>query len=194
MATTITITLEVMNIHKCDMKREARSYTEVQEYLFILYIICYIWTASVNITTFTHVYRSFIKWMIAWSLPGSPSHFLRDLYKIWCCSFVASIMKSHQARYMAPNKRSWIISTSTQLRAWNFAHWLPRCASTTVYCCIALLQLLYRWQQQSRKLWIPDLEYPAWYPQLWTQNDVYFRGIGRGLFSGYVIIEWGQSS
>jgi hypothetical protein len=30
-----------------------------------------------------------------------------------------------------------------------------RYASTTIYRCIALLQLLYRWQHKSRKLWIP---------------------------------------
>jgi hypothetical protein len=29
---------------------------------------------------------------------------------------------------------------------------------TIIYCCIALLQLLYRWQQQTRKLWIPLIE------------------------------------
>jgi hypothetical protein len=39
--------------------------------------------------------------------------------------------------------------------AWNVVHWLPRYASTTIYRCIALLQLLYRWQHQSRKLWMP---------------------------------------
>jgi hypothetical protein len=37
---------------------------------------------------------------------------------------------------------------------WNFVHWLPRNASTITYRCIALLQLLYRWRYQSRKLWI----------------------------------------
>jgi hypothetical protein len=41
--------------------------------------------------------------------------------------------------------------------AWNFVNWLPRYASTIIYRCIALLQLLNRWQYQSRKLWIPHL-------------------------------------
>jgi hypothetical protein len=40
------------------------------------------------------------------------------------------------------------------LTTWNFVHWLPRYASTITYFCIALLQLLYRQQHQSRKLWI----------------------------------------
>jgi hypothetical protein len=39
--------------------------------------------------------------------------------------------------------------------AWNCVHWLPRCAMTVIYCCIKLLQLLYRWQYKSRKLFIP---------------------------------------
>jgi hypothetical protein len=39
--------------------------------------------------------------------------------------------------------------------AWNFVHCLPIYASTIVHRCIVLLQLLYRWQHQSRKLWIP---------------------------------------
>jgi hypothetical protein len=38
--------------------------------------------------------------------------------------------------------------------AWNFVHKLLRYASTTIYCCIALLQTLCKWQRQSRKLWI----------------------------------------
>jgi hypothetical protein len=37
---------------------------------------------------------------------------------------------------------------------WNFLCWFPRYASTTLYHCTALLQLLYRWQHQSQKLWI----------------------------------------
>jgi hypothetical protein len=58
--------------------------------------------------------------------------FFLDLHKIWCCSFVRS----------------------TAPAAWNFVHWLPRYASTIIYCCITTLQLLYRWRRQSRKLWI----------------------------------------
>jgi hypothetical protein len=43
---------------------------------------------------------------------------------------------------------------------WNFVHWLPRYASTILYCCIMVLQLLYRWQHQSGILWIS--------PRVWT--------------------------
>jgi hypothetical protein len=39
--------------------------------------------------------------------------------------------------------------------AWNFFPEPLRFASTIIYRCIALLQLLYRWQHQSRKLWMP---------------------------------------
>jgi hypothetical protein len=38
---------------------------------------------------------------------------------------------------------------------WKFVHWLARYVSNIIYCCITLLQLMYRWQHQSRKLWIP---------------------------------------
>jgi hypothetical protein len=51
--------------------------------------------------------------------------------------------------------------------AQNFVHWLPRYASTIIYCCITLLQLLYRWQHQYRKLWTDKLwndynDYDSW--------------------------------
>jgi hypothetical protein len=38
--------------------------------------------------------------------------------------------------------------------ACSFVHWLPRYATNIVYLSITLLQLLYRWQHQFRKLWI----------------------------------------
>jgi hypothetical protein len=40
------------------------------------------------------------------------------------------------------------------LAAWSCEHWLPRSANTTIYCCSALVQLLYRAYHESRKLWI----------------------------------------
>jgi hypothetical protein len=46
-------------------------------------------------------------------------------------------------------------------------YWLPRYARPIVYPCIALLQLLYRRQHQSRKLWIPSL-INAVHGNLWT--------------------------
>jgi hypothetical protein len=38
--------------------------------------------------------------------------------------------------------------------AWTVLHWLPRYTSTIIYRGIAILQLLYKWHYQSRKLWI----------------------------------------
>jgi hypothetical protein len=38
-------------------------------------------------------------------------------------------------------------------------HRLPRYTSTIIYHCITLLQLLWRWQHQSQKLWIPKVQY-----------------------------------
>jgi hypothetical protein len=49
------------------------------------------------------------------SLSGSPSHFFRDLYRIWRCSFVGSIANYHEARCTTPNNRRWKISKSTEL-------------------------------------------------------------------------------
>jgi hypothetical protein len=36
----------------------------------------------------------------------------------------------------------------------NIVHWHSICATTIIYCWIALLQLLYRWQHHFLKLWI----------------------------------------
>jgi hypothetical protein len=51
-------------------------------------------------------------------------------------------VKSHQARYIKARKDSALQR-------------LPRYASTILYRCVPLLQLLHRWQVQYRKLWIP---------------------------------------
>jgi hypothetical protein len=40
--------------------------------------------------------------------------------------------------------------------AWNFVHRLPRYANTIIYRCIALLQLLYRWQHWSQIMFLGD--------------------------------------
>jgi hypothetical protein len=54
--------------------------------------------------------------------------------------------------------------------AWNFVHWLPRYAGIIIYCCIMLLQLLYRWQYQSLKLWIPPRRW-VWIGRIyWTHS------------------------
>jgi hypothetical protein len=76
----------------------------------------------------------------------SPSHLCQDLHKIWCTLTVWYIAKSHQIQIWE-HKNQHIHPA-----AWNFVRWLQKYASTIVYCCIAFLQLLYRWQHQSRKL------------------------------------------
>jgi hypothetical protein len=73
------------------------------------------------------------------------SHFSRDLHKIWSCSFVVSIAKSHDSKWKDLKNQKFRI----------FLHRLPRYASIIIYCCIVLLQLLYIFQHQSRKLRIP---------------------------------------
>jgi hypothetical protein len=57
-----------------------------------------------------------VRLMLIWSLLGSLSQFFRDWHNIWCILVVGPIAKSHLARYTTPNKRTWKISTSTQLR------------------------------------------------------------------------------
>jgi hypothetical protein len=91
------------------------------------------------------------------SFSGSPSHFW-DLHKIWWRSFIGSFPKSQHVRYTTPNNSTSKISTYNQLRE-SLVHWLPRYAVTIMYRCISLLQLLYRWKHQSRKLWIPLSSY-----------------------------------
>jgi hypothetical protein len=78
--------------------------------------------------------------------------FFRDLHKIWCRSFVGSIAKSHQARYIIPNKKTQEAIAFTQQREILYTGSQDR-----VYhlLFIAQLQLSYRWQHVSRKLWIP---------------------------------------
>jgi hypothetical protein len=69
------------------------------------------------------------------------------------CSFVKSIAKLYHARFMTQIKECKTLHTCPA--AWNFVYWLQRYATTIICCCIALLeQLVYRWQHQSRKLWI----------------------------------------
>jgi hypothetical protein len=55
--------------------------------------------------------------------------------------------------------------------AWNFVHQFPRYASTTIYHCIALLHLLYRWQHQSRNLWTSVQFPPSHIPEF--NNSVF---------------------
>jgi hypothetical protein len=46
------------------------------------------------------------------------------------------------------------VKSASPPTAWNFVNWFQRCVTAIIYRCIALLQLLYRWQHQSRKSWI----------------------------------------
>jgi hypothetical protein len=61
--------------------------------------------------------------------------------------FVGSIAKSHEIKGLKKSARP--------PSCVKFIHWLPRYASAIIYHWIALLQLLYRWQHPSQKLWKP---------------------------------------
>jgi hypothetical protein len=84
----------------------------------------------------------FLPRTLVWSLPGSPSHYFRDLHTIWCCSLVGSIAKSLQVRFTTPNKRTYKISTSTQLREILYTDnkdmlVLPSAVASCYYKCCA---------------------------------------------------------
>jgi hypothetical protein len=97
------------------------------------------------------------------SLPRSPSLFSRDLYKIW---YTLAVPLSDPSRNLIrPDTRLRIQGckkSAPPTPAWNFVHWLPKYASTTIRHCIALLQLLYSMQHQSQKLWIPPHHCQSW--------------------------------
>jgi hypothetical protein len=48
---------------------------------------------------------------------------------------------------------------------WNVAHRLPVYACTITDHCIALLQLLHKWQHQSMKLWIQVVHLSFWWKE-----------------------------
>jgi hypothetical protein len=78
--------------------------------------------------------------------------------KWWACSWLCSSIFHWEDCFIASDTRLQIKghkNNHVRPPTWNFVHWLPRYASTTIYRCIALLQLLRRWQHKSRKLWIP---------------------------------------
>jgi hypothetical protein len=78
--------------------------------------------------------------------------------QIWRALVVGSIAKSHQATYTTPNNRT--LKPTHPPTAWNVVCWLSRCAATTItYHCIALLQLLYRWQHLPQKLLIAVVKF-----------------------------------
>jgi hypothetical protein len=62
--------------------------------------------------------------------------------------------------------------------AQNFIHRLPRYASIIISYCITLLQLLYRWQHMSRKLWISRLLRLYFLPDFheWIPKNVFSFG------------------
>jgi hypothetical protein len=69
--------------------------------------------------------------------------------------FLCRIHREIASSQMHDSKYKYVKKSAHHPAAWNYVHWLPRYASTFMYCCIAPLQLLYRWQHQSLKLWIP---------------------------------------
>jgi hypothetical protein len=63
--------------------------------------------------------------------------------QVSCCSFVGSIAKLHQAKRLQIKGHK---NQHVHQAVWNSVYWLPRYASTIIYCFIMLLQLLYSWR------------------------------------------------
>jgi hypothetical protein len=92
-------------------------------------------------------------------LPNDCQGLRRTFFKI-CTKFNAQLLSDslwncimHTWLQMKRHKNQQVYPA-----VWNL-HWIPRYASATIYSCIARLQLLYRWQYHSRKLWIPHSGY-----------------------------------
>jgi hypothetical protein len=81
---------------------------------------------------------------------------------------------------LAPSRNSIRQDTRLQIKgrknqqihssAWNFVHRVPIYANTVTYHCSCCTVLLYRWQHQSWKLWIPpylNLRYHILKMQFW---------------------------
>jgi hypothetical protein len=69
----------------------------------------------------------------------------------------AQLLSDPSRNRVRPDTRlqiKWRKKSAHQPSGANFVHWLPRHASTNTYRYITLLQQLYRWRHQSRKLWI----------------------------------------
>jgi hypothetical protein len=60
----------------------------------------------------------------------------------------------------------------------NFAHWLTRHGSPTIYRCFALPQLLYRWRHQSGIFWI----YPRIHTHTHTHTNTHNRNVNKKCF------------
>jgi len=53
------------------------------------------------------------------------------------------------------SKQTRVKTVHIHLAMCNLAHWLTRHGNPTIYWCFTLPRLLYRWQHQSGKFWIP---------------------------------------
>jgi hypothetical protein len=66
--------------------------------------------------------------------------------------FLCRIRPEIASGQMHDSKQKDVTNQHVHPAAWHFELWLPRYASAIIYRCIALLQLLYRWQQKSWEL------------------------------------------
>lgn len=83
----------------------------------------------------THVLAHVFPPILVQSLPMSLLHFSLDLHTH--CSFCGSTW--NLTHHIHDFKQKDVISQLVHSLAWNCEHWSPRYASTTIYCCVALL-------------------------------------------------------
>jgi hypothetical protein len=104
-------------------------------------------------------FKTWVRFMLS-SPRRLSSHFkgLRRNFSETCTKFDAYSLSDPSQNLIRPDARLQIKGRKNQHAhpaAWYFVYWLIRYASTIIYRCIALLQLMYRWRHQTRKLWIP---------------------------------------
>ena len=69
------------------------------------------------------------------------------------CSILWSIVKIATG-HVHDSRQTRVKTAHVILPTWNFAHWLDKHGSATIYRCFALPQLLYRWRHQYGKFWM----------------------------------------
>ena len=80
------------------------------------------------------------------------------------CSFLWPIVKIATG-HIHDSKLKRVKTAHVHAATCNLAHWLTRHGSPTIYHCLTLTQLLYRWWHQSGKFWIPP-------SMVYTENKI----------------------
>jgi hypothetical protein len=103
-----------------------------------------------------HMAHAFFTKCLSKKCPGSLLQFFWDLHKVW---WTFTVLLSYPSQNcIRPDtwlKKKRHENQHISVAANNFLHWLSKCASTIICCCIAQLQLLYICHHQSWILCTP---------------------------------------